>query len=188
MVKYIAQQFVAPSPEAQVVGYGLTSFFQSLYADDISSILGKYGFSEFVSDQWYSIQTILDILKTICESDSNVTEKLVALGISMVGYLPDGYSVLGALEQVYSLMQQTTRNVPENYGTSVVTVGAKHLRVFSNSPFPDESTYGYLWGIVNRYKPAHDVFVVRIIDNPDPENHPGTCFDIKWGATPEDVE
>jgi hypothetical protein len=85
-------------------------------------------------------------------------------------------------------MQQTSRNVPENFGMSVVSIGHKHLRVFSNSPYPEDSDYGYIWGLVNRFKPKHDVFVVRIIDNPDPENHPGTCFDIKWGPTPDDVE
>jgi hypothetical protein len=191
--KYIAEKFVSPSPEAEQMGYNFSGFFECVRAEDIDPILQKHGLSVSTFDptQWYPMQTILDIMKDIYDSDENVSEKLVAMSIKAAQiwpFPPEAKTLPEILMAANKMNSQMQRNVPEGFGGSIRVLGEKHIQMFFNMPHPDESAYGGLWGIVNRYKPAHDVFVVRIIDNPDPENHPGTCIDIKWGPTPADVE
>jgi hypothetical protein len=188
MTGYIAQKFVAPSPDAEVLGQILQIFTINMYAEDIQPILHKNNVSEFDFTRWYSMQLVLDILKDIYESDSHVTEKLVAISMMSAANLPEGQTVRSALEMVNQRMWQSSRNIPEGFGTSVRSLSEKHLQLFYNAPYPEHATYGYIWGIVNRFKPTNDVFVVRIIDNLNDATHPGICFDVKWGLSPQEVE
>jgi hypothetical protein len=41
--------------------------------------------------------------------------------------------------------------------------------------------YGVLWAIARRFRPAGVSFTVRLIENPNPEDFPGTAFEITWG-------
>jgi hypothetical protein len=191
MAKYVAQKFVAPSPEAETMGYVLTIYLHNLRSEDIAPILEKHGISSIEPDQWYPMQRALDIQRDIYTSDENVSEKLVAAGIQYAQTNPFPPEIKTISDVLYILSQasgRASRNTPDGYGFTLKVMSEKHLWMFSNTPYDDDGVYGLLWGLANRFKPETDLFVVRIIDNPDPETYPGTCFDIKWGATQAEVE
>jgi len=54
MAPYIARQFVASSPAAEVLGVALLSFTQNLLAEDMRPLLQKHQLGNPVPDQWYS--------------------------------------------------------------------------------------------------------------------------------------
>jgi hypothetical protein len=191
MAKYVAQKFVAPSPEAEVIGSTMLFYLHNLHSEEIAPLLAKHSLSSFDPGRWYPMQRTLDIQRDIYESNENVSERLVAVGIEYVQNLPlppEVKSVIGALHMFTQAPKSLQRNIPDDFGTTVQVISEKHARVFHNTPYADDALYGTLWGLVNRVKPKNDMFTVRIINNPDPENHPGTCFDIKWGATWAEVE
>jgi hypothetical protein len=191
MVKYVAEKFVAPSSEAQVLGVVFGVYLHNLRSEDLAPIMAKHGVSGFNPNDWYPMQRMLDIQHDIHKSDENVSEKLVASGIQFAQEWSFPSETNGVTEVLYALSRVSggvVRSVPEGYGFSVHVVCERHVWLFSNTPHTDDGVYGTVWGLVNRVKPKDDMFVVRIIENPDPENHPGTCFDIKWGATWDEVE
>jgi hypothetical protein len=189
MAQYVAQKFIAPSPDAQTIGSSLILYLRNLRSEEIASILAKYGLSSIEPNEWYPMQRALDIQRDIYETNENVSEKMVAVGIQFAqdqSFPPETKTVTDVL--LTRMGDRSSRNVPAGFGRSPCMVSEKHAWVFHNSPYSDDAVYGFLWGLVNRFKPKNDMFVVRIIENPDPENHPGTCFDIKWGATWDEVE
>jgi hypothetical protein len=191
MVKYVAQKFIAPSPDAQVIGFTFKPYLHSLRAEDIAPLLAKHGLPSIDPNQWYPMQRALDIQKDISNANENVSEILVAAGIQFArdwALPPETKTISDALHMVRQLSSKVDRCVPEGFGFTIQEVSEKHIRMFHNTPYTDDSVYGLLWGLVKRLKPDGAMFVVSIIDNPDPENYPGTCFDIKWGATQGEVE
>jgi hypothetical protein len=191
MVKYVAQKFVAPSPEAEVMGSTFTVYLNNLRSEDTAPLLAKHGLSTIEPNQWYSMQSMLDIQDDIYRSNSNVSEKMVATGMQFAHdwpFPPETKTVADVLSTLGRVTSQVVRNVPDGYGFTLKLVSEKHIWLFNNTPHNPDGVYGVLWGLVNRFKPKDDMFVVRIIENPEPENHPGTCFDIKWGATLYEVE
>jgi hypothetical protein len=191
MAKYVAQKFIAPSPDAQVIGFTLKTYLRSLRADDIAPILAKHGLPEIDPNQWYPMQRALDVQKDINDTNENVSEVLVAAGIQFAqdwSIPPETKTIADALHMLRQLSKQVDRCVPDGFGFTIQEVCEKHVRMFHNTPYDDHSVYGLLWGLVKRLKPQGNMFVVRIIENPDPEAYPGTCFEIKWGATQDEVE
>ena len=137
------------------------------------------------------MQAMLDVENDIYASNDNISKKLIFMGIQFAQewvFAPDVQTIFDALHIQIHLINQMFRNVPDGHGIILQDVGEKHIRLFINSPYADDSFYGAAWGTANRFKPANSVFVVRIIDNPDPETYPGTCFDIKWGTTWDEIE
>jgi hypothetical protein len=190
MAKYIAQKFVAPSPEAQSIGASLMIYVRNFLAKDMAPILAKHGLSNIDPNQWYPMQLALNIQHDIYVSGKDVTEKLVAAGIQFSHdwpFPPETKTVTDALYTLSHMGNRVSRNVPAGFGNSMQTVGENHIRLFLNTPFTDDAFYGVVWGLVNRFKQKDNMFVVRIIDNPDPENYPGTCFDIKWGPIWDEI-
>jgi hypothetical protein len=191
MAKYVAQKFIAPSPDAQVIGFTLKTYLHSLRAEDIAPLLEKHNLPSIDPNQWYPMQRALDVQRDINNANENVSEILVAAGIQFAkdwAFPPETKTILDALHMLRQLSSKVDRCVPEGFGFTIQELGEKHIRMFHNTPYDDDSVYGLLWGLVKRLKPDGDMFVVSIIDNPDPEGHPGTCFDIKWGATQDEVE
>jgi hypothetical protein len=191
MAKYIAQKHIAPSPEAELRGQLLIGLKLSADSEAMVSILEKHGLTNIDPNQWYPMQAMLNVENDIYASNDNISKKLVSLGIQFAQewvFAPDVETIFDALHIQIQLINQMFRNVPDEHGITLQDVSKKHLRMFANIPYADDSIYGAFWGTVNRFKPKDSLFTVRIIDNPDPENHPGTCFDVKWGATLDEVE
>jgi hypothetical protein len=191
MAKYVAQRFVAPSLEAEAKGVVLTAFMHNLRSEDIAPILARYELSNIDPDQWYPMQLALNIQRDIYYSNESVSEKLVAGGIQFAqnwSFPGEAKSVTEALYVLSQVSSRASRNTPEGYGYILDRVSKNHLWMFYNTPYHEDGSYGLLWGLVNRFKPKQDLFVVRIIENPNPELYPGTCFDIKWGPVWDEIE
>lgn len=191
MGKYVARKHVAPSPDAELLGQLLMGLEQSADSESIASILETHGLTNIDPKQWYPMQAMLNVENDIYAANDNISKKLIGLGIQFAQewvFAPDVKTIFDALHIQVHLINQMFRNVPEGHGITLQDVSKNHIRAFVNIPYADDSIYGAFWGTVNRFKPKESVFVVRIIDNPDPETQPGTCFDIKWGATPDEVE
>jgi hypothetical protein len=162
-----------------------------LASEETVLILAKHGLTNIDPNQWYPMQAMLDVENDIYASNDNIFQRLMAFGIQVNQewvFAPEVQTISDALEIQIQGVNQMFRNVPDGFGITLQKVSEKHLRLFFNSPYADDSFYGGIWTLVDRFKPENNVFVVRITDNPDPENHPGTCVDVKWGATPDELE
>jgi hypothetical protein len=189
--KYVAELYVTPSPDAEIIGQGVMAFSQNIRADEMQALLQKHGLTSIQPDEWYSFQLCLDILKAVAESDSNGTASLVAIGMKIIDVMPfpqEITTIPQAIELVKALTRGLTRNLPEGYGPTLKMMDEQHIHLYVNEPNSVELAYGYYWAIASRFKPPYNIFVVRHIPNPNPEEQPGNVYDIKWGVLPSDVE
>jgi hypothetical protein len=187
MPPYIATTFVAPSPEAETLGGAALSLTGNVRAEDIKLILQKHGLEAIEADKWYPMQLTLDIMKDIVESRENVLEDLVAVGIKTVETAPVAPEV-NSIESALSFMNQTvkliSRHIPDDYGVPIQIVDEGHILVTNNMPYPFQLVYGYVWGLVNRFKSPDQIFSIRVL--PEEAGKP-VVISVKWGF-PDELE
>lgn len=189
MGTYAAKPFVAGTPEAIVAGQTVSAFLDNLQAEEIAPILPKYGLENIDPDKWYPHQAWLDVLHEISTMD-NASTNLVAFGKKVVQTAvmpPEIDSIPSVLNLLHTIHHLNLQNVPEEEGYAIEEVGPNHYHVYHNTPNPSDAIYGFLWGLVARYKAQNEVFIVREIRNPNPAQNPGTLFDVRWGDTLEEL-
>src|SRR5258708_23037478 len=182
--KYQAEKFVASSPDAKILGQAILSLVENIPTQDIASILQKYDLAYLRPDQWYPEQSSLNLFKEVAASDAHFIENMVTVGLKLIEtwpFPPEITSVSQALGILSEFASANGRNVPEGWGITIRSLGERHFLVFFNTPFPDEQLFGYLWAIVNRFKPRYHIFTVFQVPNPNPELEPGSAFEVEWG-------
>lgn len=183
MTRYVAQPFVAGSPDAMVIGQTVLAFSQNLHKEVVAPLLPKYGLDNIDPEAWYPHQSWMNVLREVSEGPDSTTT-LVALGrmvVETAAMPPEINSIPQMLELLHTIHHMNLRNVPADEGYRIVEMGDKHYYVYHNTPNPDDAIYGFLWGLAARFKGRNEQFVVRHLENPDPENEPGTLFEVKWG-------
>ncbi|NOK85843.1 MAG: hypothetical protein GFH27_549375n21 [Chloroflexi bacterium AL-W] len=184
MSQYVAQPFVAGTPEAEVIGQTMIAFSENLQADIIKPILDKHGLTEISADKWYPHQLWMDILKEMNDTMAGgASSAFVAFGREVVqkAAMPDAIQTIpDALNALHAIHHANLRNIPAEEGYSIEVVAEQHYIVYHNTPNPEDAIYGFLWGMAARFKKPHETFVVRMIDNPAPEKA-RSAYEIKWG-------
>jgi hypothetical protein len=180
--KYVAETFVAPSPEAEVIGQGFLALVNNLQSEDIKPFLKQYQLEAIEGDKWYPMQLVLDIEKAMVEAKVNATQNLVAIGISLVDTMPfpNVTTLEQAIDMLNTMISYGTRNIPEESRWYVAESEPGHVLVTMNMPYPADAVFGYLWGIARRFKPANTKFSVKQVENPKPAEFPGVAFEIRW--------
>ena len=184
--RYVAQQYIASSPEAEVIGSLVSSLIDNLKADEIRPIIDGHNpqHVELDVNGWYPQQVILDIQKAIAEKQVNASENLVAIGVKSVDHLqfaPEVQTIEQAIAAFNAIAKQTHRNIPDSETILVVESRPGRVVVVNNTPYPSDNIYGVLWACARRFTPAGAAFTVRGIENPDPGRLPGTAYEITWG-------
>ena len=184
MARYVAQSFVAGTPQAEVIGQTMLSFADNMEADVIKPILEANNLTDIDPEQWYSHQVWMDILKEMEESlAGGASSAFVAFGRQVVENAvmpPEMQTIPDALNALHAIHHANLRNVPEDEGYSLEKVADGHYIVFHNTPNPDDAIFGFLWGLAARFKKPDEVFTVRQIDNPKPDIA-RSAFEVKWG-------
>jgi hypothetical protein len=184
MSKYIAKPYIAGTPQAEVIGQTVLAFSQNLEADVIAPLLPKYGLDNVDPEKWYPHQRWMDVLRDLSELPGSSTA-FVAFGKQVVRSAvmpPEIDSVPKALNLLHAIHHLNLRNIPEDEGYTIKQISDRHFLVYHNTPNPDDAIYGFVWGMVARFKRPEEQFVVRLIDNPNPEETPGSVYEIKWGT------
>jgi hypothetical protein len=183
MAQYVAKPFVAGSPNALVLGQTVAAFSSNLHADQIAHILPKYGLDNIDPEKWYPHQSWMNVLKELSQG-SNSDSALVAFGKEVVRTAvmpPELDSIPKVLHALHAIHHANLRNIPAEEGYQIEELGERHYLVYHNTPNPDTAIYGFLWGLMARFKHKDEIFVVRQIDNPKPDKKPGSVYEVKWG-------
>lgn len=189
MPKYVAQPFIAGTPQAEVIGQTVLAFSQNLEADVIAPLLPKYGFDTIDPESWYPHQNWMNVLRELSQMDGSTTA-FVAFGKQVVQAAvmpPEIDSIPKALDLLHTIHHLNLRNIPEDEGYAIRKLSERHYLVFHNTPNPDDAIFGFIWGLAARYKHPNEQFVVRQVPNPATDETPGTVFEVKWG-TADDVK
>ncbi|MBE2269696.1 MAG: hypothetical protein IAE80_15780 [Anaerolinea sp.] len=184
MSKYAAKPYVAGSPDALVVGQIVQAFVDNLESSVIAPLLPKHGFASIDPDRWYPHQNWMDVLHDLSKLPDH-SSAFVAFGKQAVANAvmpPEIDTIPKALNSLHAIHHLNLRNIPEDEGYVVKRISEQHYHVYQNTPNPDDAIYGFIWGMVARFRKPGEPFTVEIIPNPNPEEIPGTLYDVQWGV------
>jgi hypothetical protein len=186
--EYIAQPWVAPSKDSEMLGSVLLSRTQNLKSEDIRPILEKHGLWNLDPNTWYNMQQMLDAEKEIVDSRENVMEDMVAFGIEGVKRLSppsDVNTIEKALDFMNKAVPMVNRNIPEGFGFIIIKKGDGHYEIVINEPFPPFSTVGWLHGVVSRLLPDDYLFRVQLLPHKGEERF---RIAVQWALDEEDFD
>lgn len=184
MKKYIA------SPNAEVIGSAMQNLFITLGGNEIKpfvdQVLESYQVKTIENDQWYPHQLSLDIFKLIADNSSNSYDRLMALGTAYVETatfppnVTDVFTGLTTLSQTYHL---NIRNVPATEGYEVSQHIQNYIHVKDLNPFPHPTVYGFIRGIVKRFRRSSNSSLItpsiqQTLFNPHAPDEDGASYTI----------
>lgn len=183
MSRYIAKPYISGSPDTQILGSVMNIFFENPDAAVGIPLLAEHGLVDIDPEKWYSYQIWLDVLRHLSEVLGS-DEAFISIGRKSVEKAvipPEVDSIPAMLSLLHDIHDLNVRNLSPGEGYHIEKKGDNHYWEYQNTPNPDELIYGYIWGLVARFKKPNEHFVVRMIPNPDQELHPGTIYEVKWG-------
>jgi hypothetical protein len=142
-------------PGMEISGNLAISLLVNLQAEDFEPFLRKYGFADVQPDQWYSYQDFLNIFRDVSEQPGAMFD-FVAVGMAAVDRydLPPHVARMG-LEEFFLTVMPTMINRQYRNGSpsqlSVEKVGEKHLLIKTTSAYPDDTAYGFMYGLARRF-------------------------------------
>ncbi len=174
------KKLTALSPKSEISGRLVLAFTQNLKWEEIKPILEKYNLEPTDPDAWYPQQDLLDLFRSIQNEEFNVTENLIAIGMKgseTASYPPEINSIETAIGALPAIHELNHRNIPDvGLEYKVEVLGDHHLQVTNGSPYPNDTLYGFVWGIANLFKPANGKFKLSVLD-PSAED---AIFDLTW--------
>ncbi|MBI1258821.1 MAG: hypothetical protein GC204_15230 [Chloroflexi bacterium] len=173
------------SPTVETLGAPMLSFIENMEAETIYPYLEQYGLTQIAPNQWYPLQTWLNVLNDMAQG-TNLTSNLVAIGLEIIGnvVMPPELerasfpTVLNQWDAIYQMQHRGG-----DIGHVVVDkVSETHFKTTHNLPYPDDMIYGVGYGMARRYLPRGTQFKVYY-DEKEPHLDEGgkrTVIHIKW--------
>lgn len=177
------KKLIASTPNAEVLGESILGYLNCVRHAEIQPILDKYGLEDIQARKWYSHQMMLNVLRDISEDNSIVTESLIAIGIKIMEIAtvpPTITSVDAILPSLATVYRQHHRNVTE-LGWLYRPLGPGHVLMTHDGPYPDDQSYGIIYGAVKRFKPKDATFSVTLRLSKHADND--SMFDVQWDVS-----
>lgn len=174
-------------PNAEVLGQNFRAFTDNLESQTTRPIMEKYGIPNPAPDQWYPLSMLLGVLNELARKPE-VSAGLVAIGLKIgeIVPMPPGRPN-PTLEQVLrgwnGIYQMLHRN--GDVGTiAVEKVGPQHFKLTFTDVYPDDFSYGIIYGYGRRFLPLGTQFTVYYDPNVTPRDRGGdgntTVIHITW--------
>lgn len=174
-------------PDTEVSGHAMLALIECMVAKDIIPILEKHGIDRRTLhvEDWYPLQRWLNVFDDILAVQGfQSTLNLVDIGRTYVNtaYLPEDIDTLeDALIAINDTYQLNHRN---GYAgeMSIIIMGPGHIQVVDHTPYPEDFSYGMIYGVAQRYRPEGVRLIVRHDDEqPCRKRGDDSCtFDISW--------
>lgn len=176
------KKFEAPDAKTEVAGSSLLAFVKNSNSDELQPILMRAGLHEIDPQGWYPMQNWLTVFRTIAEEhNGNSMFDFVSIGIALAHTMPLPPQINTFQAAITALPQGYNMSHRNGYpGEFVIEHEDNLIRIIKRTPYPDELTYGLLWGLVRRYAPKPgDVRVVNL--DPFREQwRDQAVFEVSW--------
>ncbi|MCU0476738.1 MAG: hypothetical protein MUC99_11635 [Anaerolineae bacterium] len=180
MPQYVAQKGKAASPQVEAMGAALGPMISNIRAEEVRMVLKEYGVEDIDLQQWYPQQLLLDIFRAVEGQYGEFSENLVAIGIQAIDAFafPDSVTDIEAVIQfLQGVYQMTHRNHPAEESWLCHKVGENAYDITANMPYPDASSYGYLYGLARRFAPKG---MRASVSSPIQEEGKPTRFEVRF--------
>ncbi len=177
-------EFTAFDSQTEVIGQMMIAFLESGDKTIARKYLVKHGLSDIKPDQWYPLQTWLNVLRDMTRAGDSLN--LVDIGMQLVqtAVLPPGFTDL-PLKDALMMMNEANKLNNRNGDIGEYTVeqiADYHIKVTTRLPYPDDWLYGMFYGGARRFLPLGTAITVTY-DPVVPRRKDGgdvTIFHIRW--------
>lgn len=171
-------------PNLEARGETSLSFIENVRSEQIKPILEKYGLSHIEADKWYSAQNWLNVLNDLAQQP-DFTSNLVAVGLKVAekALIPPQVVTFDQLLTMFNMAYQMNHRNGEAGQIISEQVEERYFRVKLEDIYPDDMTYGILYGFAKRLLPQGMQFTVKYEEGRLNRDRGGdeTIIHIRWG-------
>lgn len=144
-------------PNTEIIGQQALAFVENMSANTIRPYLEQRDLTAVDPMTWYPLQAWLDVLNELAKHKS-ATLDYVAIGTAMTQtvWLPAAMARLSMeeffLTAISRIYQMQYRNGSAG-SIEVQPIGTRRLRIRATTPYPDDLTYGVVYGFALRFLP-----------------------------------
>lgn len=178
-------QYASFDPRVEIIGQNILSFLQNSQIENIQPILERRGLTDVKPDQWYPLQTWMEVLTEISEQSSAMFDFVsIGMAISETAVIPPEVAKL-PFEQFMMMINDVYQMQHRGGDAGTIKVeqpGDKHLLLTLRVPYPDDLEYGVAYGFARRFLPAGTQFTVMYDENVPRREKGGqeTLIHITW--------
>lgn len=162
---YRATKFKASSVDAQAQGVVFAPYLQILQGSELDALVEKYGLDKIEPESFYPQAHVCEMQSEMAEKMGLFSGELVAIGkesVPSIGFPPEIQTMQAAFEMLHSIYQAIHQNIPAEEGWVYESVDENAFRVVFNAPYEEFAAYGYVWGIVEKFRNVQDDYEVTM--------------------------
>lgn len=177
------KKYQASTPNAEIIGAALKPYYSAITHNDFKHILEQYDLNEIDPEQWYPQQLTLDVQKRIFQGEGG-SQNLVAIGMKIIddAIFPPMNSLEEAVNAFASSYPMNFRNQSADDLIHAEFVDDQTIRVVNGSPHSDDMIYGYIYGLVRRFREENKSFSVEYEDISKRDSDEDTVFIVHYGT------
>lgn len=170
---------------AEVLGQSASAIFNNMRREEVLESLEKHGVANLKPDEWYPVDKFVDAMAD-WYNNPNTTINLVSVGMAIIenAPMPSEVADMSPLEQLslISMIHDQSHRNGDAGKYVMVQVSDNHVKITSNTPYPDDMIYGYIYGICRRFlAPKGYRFMLRYDDViTQHDGHDCTVFHVTW--------
>jgi hypothetical protein len=165
------------SPTVEVLGANLNAFFDNLQSDETTPIVRKYGVENPILDKWYPEQSVLGAINEL-SALPNFTFNFVAIGMEIGRICPMPPDLkdpsLGEVLMAWNGIYQYLHRNGDVGAIRCEKVNDKHYKTIHTDMYPDDFSYGIVYGYAKRFLPPGTRFKVFYDPEITPRDRGGT--------------
>jgi hypothetical protein len=182
------RHFTAP-PTIEVAGYMTGVFVDNLQSHETLPVFEKYGLINLDPASWYPTAKFMDAMNEIVNG-GNLTSNFVAIGMEVGKTVPLPPEMpnptLGEVLQIWEGMYYAVHRGHKNGDMghiAVEKVSPTHYSITLTDLYPDDFSYGIIYGYARRFLPhgtAFKVFYDTERPNRDQHGADSTVIHVSW--------
>lgn len=154
------------APDAEVLGAAASALINHMNRDAVEASLKAHGLDDLKLDEWYPVDKIINLFKDWMDNDpSGVSSNLVSVGLAIIEnmVLPPEMEAVSQRDKLLMVgtLHELQHRGGDPGGYEIIEVGPQHIQYNTNTVYPDDMIYGYVYGIARRYLDKGTRFTVR---------------------------
>ncbi len=178
------RQLTCP-PNLEVMGQNIRAFVENLQGDDTTPIVQKYGLANVDPNGWYPAHDLIEALNEIA-ANPNSSANMVAIGmvIGKIVPMPPGLEnpSLGQVLMIWNDLYQFIHRNGDPGAILCEQVNEKHYKTIHSDLYPDDFSYGIVYGYGRRFLPPGTQYKVFYDPEATPRDAGGdvTIIHVSW--------
>ena len=171
-------------PNVEVIGQTTKSYLENIRGEYTRPIIEAHGLTDIDPNEWYPAKSMLDAMNELAQQP-DFTSSLVAIGLKIAEnlFIPPQ---IASFDQILEGLDVAYHSAHRNGDIGHVRgekVEDGYYRVYLEDIYPDDMTYGIIYGLAKRLLPSGTQFSVKY-DEGQPNRDRGgdkSIVHVRWG-------